>query len=477
MASDLATALISGTNTGLMADPAIAAIAPQLQLGQGLATQGMSTAPAYPAQALGRLAQALAGTYLMGDAQHQLGALTANSTEELAKIFPAGTPMGDAVRSPSPLVRMMAAQQAPKALLLGSESQKLGPSDVIVSPGTARQGGGTVATGAPSQAGAVEAAKNPALVQRAGGVAAAESPYKEGGTITVETPRGREQIPATAATRAAMQPGGVASPAAVPTAVPGAGQAGAHGGIGGQPVQTPERAGDIKSKEELYGGVGGALSKVVGGVIERGDQAARDKMNALDTMESALRAGGNNVFTGPLADHALKAKQLLDSLGVPNTSDLVKGLPQTEIVAKMNAQLSSAAAKAMTGRPTQAEFQIWMKNNPGLLTSKQGTLALIDVIRQQTKQDMELSGLAQKAYADKKLEQWPQIASDYYSDPKHGLTNPLTGHPMRDEIAAARANPNSTPAKAVPSVGQVVDGFKFNGGDPRDQKNWTRAGQ
>ena len=63
MPSDLATAMVTGQgNNMLTTDPAIAAIQPQLQLAQLMSQQGLSTAPAYPAQAAARLAQAIAGS-------------------------------------------------------------------------------------------------------------------------------------------------------------------------------------------------------------------------------------------------------------------------------------------------------------------------------------------------------------------------------------------------------------------------------
>lgn len=460
MASDLATALVSGQNAGLMADPALAAIAPQLQLGQSLATQGLSTAPAAPMQAIGRLAQAIAGAHMIGSAQDQLANLSAGSAEGLQKIFPQGTPMGDALRSASPMVRMLAMQQAGKSLLINSQREKLGPSDVVVAPGTPQAGGGVVAAGSPAQAAAVEGAKTPALIQRAGGTAAAESPYKEGGTGVVQGPSGPVTIPLTAATRAAIQPRPAAAPGG---AAPPAGPAGAAPGITGEPVKTPEFEGAVKGEQERTGAAEKAMGTIVGEAIEGGGRATRDKINALDTMESAIRGGGDNIVTGPLAEHALKAKQLMDSLGL-DSSGLTKGMPETEIISKMNAQLASASAKAMTGRPTQAEFQIWMRNNPGLMTSKQGTLALINVLRQQAQQDLDLSKLAQNR---DNWKNWPSVSDKYFQE--HGLTNPITGKSMRDEIAAAN-NGGVAPGGPAPKVGEekrfkqgvgVWDGTKY----------------
>ncbi len=72
MASDLATALLSGQGAGLAADPMTAGIIPQISSAQEMMNQGMSGAPAYPMQAIGRLASVLAGVKMMNDATGDL---------------------------------------------------------------------------------------------------------------------------------------------------------------------------------------------------------------------------------------------------------------------------------------------------------------------------------------------------------------------------------------------------------------------
>jgi hypothetical protein len=484
--------LLQGNAAGVAMDPAMATIAPQLQLAQALSQQGLSTAPAYPMQALGRLAQTLAGVKIMHDATGELQGVYGNAADAASRALPDEHPLQKALKSQDPYARMIALQQFPKAMLLMSQPEKMGAGEGKYIGGTTPLAANL---GPVSEPGKVtrDVALNPMIPRvapamaglKAGQEALAKAPYEAGGDVTVDTARGRETIPATAATRAAIQPR-----MAPPTAGPGA-DAGStaplaphvvqtvpvtRADIGGAPVKTPQYAGEVKGREEIYGGASKAMGTIIGEAIEGGGRATRDKLNALDTMESAVHSAGPNMITGPHAEFALKAKEALAGVGL-NADWINKGLPETEIVSKMNAQLASASAKAMTGRPTQAEFTIWMRNNPGLVTSKQGTLALIDVLRQQSKQDLDLSKLAQdKANWDN----WPTVADKYFQE--HGLINPITHKPMREEIAAARGgqadaggsagNPNNTPAKAVPEVGQVVRGHKFLGGDPHNEASW-----
>jgi hypothetical protein len=408
MAGDLTAALLSG-NAGVAADPMLAQIAPRMQLAQALSQQGMSGAPTTGWGLGGRLASALAGAAIQGDASSELTHLYEGGIDAASKALPSDHPLQPYLQSKNPLARMLGYKALDKALIQLSEPKGAKPGETF---GYAVPGQQPTIANTGAAAAAAEAAKNPSLIARAAGTAAAEAPYKPGGDVTVQTPNGPQTIPATAATRAAIQP--------------------ASAGISGKP----------EGQDKLYGAASEALGKVIGEHIEAGGKSARDKLNALDTMESALATGGKGIITGPNAEFALKAKQALNGMGI--SADWIdKGLPESELITKMNAQLASASAKAMTGRPTQNEFNIWMRNNPGLLTSKEGTKALIGVLRQQTENDIALGRLAQKRG---NWENWGETVDKFYEG--HGLKDPLTGKPMKDEIAAAHAgapaggNPN-----------------------------------
>lgn len=132
-ASPLAAALLGGNAGGAnpfaYLDPQIAQATPNLQLGQELLQSGLSGAPAYPMQAVARLAQVLAGRHLQQSGISSLTQAYAHTADNLANIFPAGTPMGDMARSDDPTVRMMAVQQAGKAALLGQQGYNIKPGD------------------------------------------------------------------------------------------------------------------------------------------------------------------------------------------------------------------------------------------------------------------------------------------------------------------------------------------------------------
>lgn len=132
-ASPLAAALLGGSgegggfNAAGMLDPVIAQATPDLSLGQALMQQGLSGAPASPWQALGRLAQTAAGSYLQRGALSDLAKAYAHTADNAALTLPEGHPLRAALQSADPTIRMQGLQAYQKALTLLSEPSNLSP--------------------------------------------------------------------------------------------------------------------------------------------------------------------------------------------------------------------------------------------------------------------------------------------------------------------------------------------------------------
>ncbi len=127
-ASPLAAALLGGdaSQTAFL-NPAMASAQQDLQLGQSMLEQGLSTAPASPWQALARLAQAGAGTYLRSSGTNDLAKAYAHSADNAAATLPEGHPLRAALSSPDPVIRMQGLQAYQKALTLLSEPSNIEP--------------------------------------------------------------------------------------------------------------------------------------------------------------------------------------------------------------------------------------------------------------------------------------------------------------------------------------------------------------
>jgi hypothetical protein len=161
------------------------------------------------------------------------------------------------------------------------------------------------------------------------------------------------------------------------------------------------------------------MTEHVNGYI-KGYDAERQSVDTLNQMEDAIKSGGDKLMTGPLSPHWLKIKQIAGGFGIQT-----EGVPQAEVITKLNAILASTATKDISSRPAVFEFQKMMENNPGLMNSTEGTLKLIDFLRQQKTRSM---GLAKLAMNKDNLKNWSTVEDDYLR--KHPVVSPFSGLPM-----------------------------------------------
>jgi hypothetical protein len=165
---------------------------------------------------------------------------------------------------------------------------------------------------------------------------------------------------------------------------------------------------DLQSRIAAAKKAGDALGERHAEVIKAGGAPARGTIDTLDVMESALRRSGGDLTTGPYHEAGLHFRQAVNNI-IPGFFDQNK-ISDAETVVKLNAQLAAQAAKAMTARPSQLEFRAFMANNPGLATTPQGTLFLIEVLRREQRQAIELSREAARS----RPEDWPEREDAYY---------------------------------------------------------------
>jgi hypothetical protein len=156
----------------------------------------------------------------------------------------------------------------------------------------------------------------------------------------------------------------------------------------------------------------------------QGVRPAQDSIQTLDEMSDAFKVGGKHISTGPGAQNWLKVKQAVNNWA---GADIFKGVPESEQIEKLNAQLSAAVVKAMTPRPTQYEFKAFQGQLPGLLTSRGGSANLIDILRQTKVQELELGRMADK-FKPGEGKSWSEVEAEYFG--KHPIISPLTHKPI-----------------------------------------------
>jgi hypothetical protein len=183
-------------------------------------------------------------------------------------------------------------------------------------------------------------------------------------------------------------------------------------------MSVPQAKAYTKSLEDTAASKG----KVVAARVE-GIKPARDALQVVDEMDNALTSGWNNISTGPGARQWLDVKKAVNNV-FPGTFAHVS---EAETVDKLNAQLAAAAAKALTQRPSQLEFKAFMQQNPGLLTSRETSRNLLDLMRQAKQQEVQLGQLADK-FVPGQGKSWSEIEDNYYRT--HPIISPFTHKPV-----------------------------------------------
>lgn len=185
-----------------------------------------------------------------------------------------------------------------------------------------------------------------------------------------------------------------------------------------------------------------------------GGRNANKRIELLDTVGDALKAGEGKITTGPFAETALKIKQAASSaFGID-----IPGQTAAEIATKTGLELAIQTAKQIGTRITQMEIQLALQNNPGVLLGPKGSLFMVDLGKQMARQDIALARLASKV---KDPRDWPGMVEEFYE--KNPLKSPFTGKPLGKEDAAILTDPKQNPAPtdlAAPSVTPAAPGPK-----------------
>jgi hypothetical protein len=185
--------------------------------------------------------------------------------------------------------------------------------------------------------------------------------------------------------------------------------------------------------------VGTAKGKRISEIVEAGGKASYDKLRTINFMQQAVEHGGKDISFGPASEGWLKFKQAANNL----FPGLFNGVPESEVLQKLNAALAAESTKSLSPRPSQLEFRTFVANNPGLLTSQAGTKILLNYLAQTTHQDINLS---RHAMNEKNWKNWSDVEDKFYSDPKNAIIGPWAKtirNPQTGERKAWHSESNS----------------------------------
>ena len=162
--------------------------------------------------------------------------------------------------------------------------------------------------------------------------------------------------------------------------------------------------------------------------IAEGKQA-QNRLFALNALVNVASNDKNDGF-GFGSETELKIKKAL--MRLPGMGDAFGDLSGTELVQKMNSVLAGEMAKSVTNRPTQFEFKTFIANNPGLLTTREGTVRLAGIYQQLAKRDVDLGKAAR---GQDNWDSWGNTVERY--DAMHPIIDPVLKKPIYTQSIVA----------------------------------------
>ncbi len=148
--------------------------------------------------------------------------------------------------------------------------------------------------------------------------------------------------------------------------------------------------------------------------IEVGNEAQRTRAILDQLRELENHPGIQDLSTGPLGEQILTARtginQILKGAGLSEWNPQM--VAAGEQLRKLNTMLGSVGARQLTNRPTQFDFQAFLKANPGILASAQGRRFLTETLSQMAERDIAI-GAAASAYRGR-AEDWPRELDRIY---------------------------------------------------------------
>lgn len=183
---------------------------------------------------------------------------------------------------------------------------------------------------------------------------------------------------------------------------------------------------------------GGA--KAEGTVIENDVKAAAQAplaLKDLGLLRDTIKTNGDNMTFGPTAKFSNEAMRVISNYA-PNLVDQ-KALAGSDAVEKLNLSLAGRLSGQLGLNPSDISRSIG--SVPGNEKSKAGTLALIDMLEQQARNDAYVGGPLYQQYKDN-LGGYQQARTDYYN--AHPIRNPITNNPIKLDAESQKQGSSSS---------------------------------
>ena len=184
-------------------------------------------------------------------------------------------------------------------------------------------------------------------------------------------------------------------------------------------------------------------------VEEAGDlatagQSARRSLRQIDALETALSTTSGGTITG--------IQSWLGGLGIST-----EGLNEIQLADAIISQLVPGQRPPGSGTMSDADLALFKKSLPRLINTPGGNAMIISTMRAIANYDVQMGDISRQLLL---REINPRQAYDAYG----AILDPLS--------AFAAGTGGGGGAAIVPAPGDIVDGYRFKGGNPALQSNW-----
>ena len=193
---------------------------------------------------------------------------------------------------------------------------------------------------------------------------------------------------------------------------------------------------DIAEKSAFRAAGAEAQGKIAGSDVSRA-AAAPDTLKNLGIMEDTIKSLPGITF-GPTAKLSNEAMRVISNYA-PNLVDS-KALAGADAIEKLNLGLAGALSNQLGLNPSDISRSI--ASVPGNEKSKEGTLALIGMLRQAAKNDQHVGTQIYQQYKDDP-QGFQQARENFYAT--HPIVNPITGNPIKFDAQKSQSPSQSAP--------------------------------
>ncbi len=178
-------------------------------------------------------------------------------------------------------------------------------------------------------------------------------------------------------------------------------------------------------------------------IIKTDIAAANDAPNILKgvgVIKDNIQKFGDQITFGPSSHWSLEMKRAAANYAPGFMKDQLNAVAAADSINKVGIGLAGTLAGQLQGGSNADTFAKAMQGVPGLTTSKEGALAMADMIQQAALKQQQL---ARTFLADpSNYKNYPQLKADFFA--RHPIINPLTGNPIELDVSAVQQRGDGT---------------------------------